>query len=397
MKSRYPEPVRTRTILATAVLTVAALASVPGGAGAQDAGAPAGPTDEAAAAEAGRQAGAPQGAGVASIAALSANGGPLPPQQFTSARVFATQYNPNTPGSVEVALPDKCAKFAALRQASTLASQGCPPGYALGLDYRVVVTRDNGRYAVIPLKDSGPWNIDDNYWDFGPGNSRPRRFGAGLPAGVPEAQAAFANGYNWSNNCLDLNRQPTGRGGGTDQFGRCVLNPAGIDLSMAAVAQLGLGVGQNEWVTVTYLWEPIRNNIVSVHSGQLIDVAGLSTAPGGRVIQWPDNGGRNQQWRFEWLSPGTFRIVSVNSGQVLDVAGVSPADGAPVIRWPWNGGINQQWRFEPVGDAFRIVSAFSDKVLDVAGESFDMGGILIQWPRNGGANQHWRLAPMGNG
>ncbi|MGI9023745.1 MAG: RICIN domain-containing protein [Acidimicrobiales bacterium] len=387
---------RTRTGLPTVViLTLFLLASAPGGAGAQAPDQP-GPIDTGKAAEAGRQAGPPQGAGVASETFLAA-GGPIPPQQFTSARVFATQYHPNTPGSVEVALPDKCAKFAALRNTAALAQYACGPGYGLGLDYRVVVTRDNGTQAVIPLKDSGPWNIDDNYWDFGPGSPRPRRFGAGLPPGVPEAQAAFANGYNWSDNCGDLNRQPTGRGGGTDQFGRCVLNPAGIDLSMAAVSQLGLGVGQNEWVTVTYLWEPMRNNISSVHSAKLIDVAGESTSIGGQVIQWAANGGRNQQWRFEWLSPGTFRIVSVHSGQVLDVAGASPADGAQVIQWPWNGGINQQWRFEPAGDAFQIVSAFSNKVLDVAGGQQGDGAPLIQWPRNDGANQQWRLAPIGNG
>jgi hypothetical protein len=35
-----------------------------------------------------------------------------------------------------------------------------------------------------------------------------------------------------------------------------VLNPAGIDLSPAAAAQLGLTAYKNEWVTVTFLWEP---------------------------------------------------------------------------------------------------------------------------------------------
>ena len=35
-----------------------------------------------------------------------------------------------------------------------------------------------------------------------------------------------------------------------------VLNPAGIDLSPAAAAQLGLPAYKNEWVTVTFLWEP---------------------------------------------------------------------------------------------------------------------------------------------
>ncbi len=388
---------RARTVLSSVVVVaLLSLASMAGGAGAQTGSTRPGPTDEKQATEAGRQAG-DGNRQVGSARYSSLVPGEVGPQQFTSVRVFATQYNPNTPGSVEVAVPDKCAKFAALRDTGALAQTGCPAaGYPLGLDYRVVVFNDNGKNAVIPVKDSGPWNIDDNYWDFGPGSPRPRRFGADLAPGLPEAQAAFSNGYRTTSNCLNLNGQPSGHSGPTDQFGRCVLNPAGIDLSAAAASQLGFsGSG---WVTVTFLWEPLRNNIVSVSSNKVVDVAGGSTDPGGRVIQWSPNGGPNQQWRFLALGADTFAVQSVNSGQVLDVAGASLADGAQVIQWPWNGGANQWWRFESVGNgAFRIVSVSSGKVVDVAGGSFAEGGTVIQWPWNGGANQQWRLAPIGNG
>ncbi len=389
---------RARTVLSAVVaMALLSLASMAGGAGAQTREGRPGPTDEKQATEAGRNANRDTGrqASSAQFAALNSTG--LGPQQFTTVRVFATQYNPNTPGSFEVAVPDKCAKFAALRDTGALNQLRCPAaGYPLGLDYRVVVTRDSGQSAVIPVKDSGPWNIDDNYWDFGPGSPRSRRFGADLSPGLPAAQAAFSNGYHTSQNCLGLNGQASGHAGGTDQFGRCVLNPAGIDLSAAAASQLGFsGSG---WVTVTFLWEPLRNDIVSVSSAKVVDVAGVSTDPGGRVIQWSPNGGPNQQWRFLALNADTFVIQSVNSGQVLDVAGASTADGAQVIQWPWNGGANQWWRFEPVGDgAFRIVSVSSGKLVDVAGVSFAEGGTVIQWPWNGGANQQWRMAPIGNG
>ncbi|MEN3316092.1 MAG: hypothetical protein V7605_2326 [Acidimicrobiaceae bacterium] len=386
---------RARTLLVVVVaMVMVGVASLSAGAGAQTGPARPGPADENEAAAAGRQARA--GAGLSKAAGFAAaTPASVGPQQFTSARVFATQYNPTPPGSFDVALPDKCAKFAALGLTSTLSATGCPPGYAVGLDYRVVVTRDNGQSAVIPLKDSGPWNIDDNYWDYGPNTPRPRRFAADLPPGVPETQAAFSNGYHSSANCLDLNGQPTGHAGGTDQFGRCVLNPAGIDLSRAAASQLG--IAGNDWVTVTFLWEPLRNNMVSMSSGKLIDVAGASRAPGAPVIQWSANGGVNQQWRFLRLSADIFVIQSVNSGEVLDVAGASTADGAQVIQWPWNGGANQWWRFEPVGTAYRMVSMSSGKVIDVAGASSAEGGTVIQWPWNGGPNQQWRLSPTGNG
>jgi hypothetical protein len=182
---------------------------------------------------------------------------------YATHRVFATRYDPHVQGSVEVAVPDQCAKFAALGQASTLRNFGCPAGYALGLDYRVIVTRDNGQSATIPVKDVGPWNVDDNYW-AAPGSPRPRRLFADLPPGLPEAQAAFQNGYNTKPNCLELDATTaTNRTAGTDQYGRCVLNPAGIDLSTAAATQLGMG---NEFVTVTFLWERLQPLVVAMAS-----------------------------------------------------------------------------------------------------------------------------------
>jgi hypothetical protein len=53
-----------------------------------------------------------------------------------------------------------------------------------------------------------------------------------LPTGLPEAEAAFFDGYN----------------GGNDQFGRPVLNPAGVDLTPEAAARLGLDPLENAWV-----------------------------------------------------------------------------------------------------------------------------------------------------
>lgn len=218
------------------------------------------PYDAGRAAEAGRSAQAAEdpapGAAVSASSELTL--------RFATHQVFATQYQPNTPGSVEVAVPDKCAKFAALGNSTVLRDFGCPSGYALGLDWRVVVTRTNGRSLTIPVKDVGPWNTDDNYW-AAPGSSRPRRLFRDLPAGVPEAQAAFNQDYN-AKPCKNLDGTPSGRVDGADQFDRCVLNPAGIDLSVAAAAQLGLGPLENANVSVTFLWERLDPVVVATAS-----------------------------------------------------------------------------------------------------------------------------------
>ncbi|MDQ4069677.1 MAG: RICIN domain-containing protein [Actinomycetota bacterium] len=394
--------------LILAIVTLAALmAPATTGAGAQTGGAapvegdvqPT-PQSEEQAAEAGRQAGPPPDARVVAGegpgAATPGTGGSHT-LAFATFRVFATQYQPNTPGSVEVAVPDKCAKFAALKNQTVLNQFGCPAGYRLDLDYRVAVTRDNGQSAIFPVKDVGPWNIDDNYW-AGPGSSRPRRMFGDLRRGTPEAQAAFYNGYNTVPNCISLaTGQPSGRPGGADQFGRCVLNPAGIDLSVEAAKQLGLGPNENAWATVSFLWEPLDTTIAVGHSGKNLDVNYVSLDRGAQAIQWPANGGRNQAWRFIPVAPNVFNIQVQHSGMYLDVEGASTADGARVIQWPANGGVNQQWRLEPVGTAgaYNFVAQHSGKLLDVAGVSLADGAPIIQWPRNGGANQQWRPAIAG--
>ena len=100
-------------------------------------------------------------------------------------------------------------------------------------DYSVKVCNPaNGTCLTQPVWDVGPWNTHDDYWS----PSDVRENWSDLPQGTPEAQAAYANGYN----------------GGKDEFGRAVANPAGIDLADGTFADLGLT--DNGYVDVTYLW-----------------------------------------------------------------------------------------------------------------------------------------------
>jgi hypothetical protein len=107
---------------------------------------------------------------------------------------------------------------------------------------RVLSPNGSGQYSVqvcgparcetAPVWDVGPWNTHDDHWNL----SAQREQWKDLPQGLPEAQAAYQNGYN----------------GGRDEFGRQVANPAGIDLADGTFYNIGLN--GNGWVTVTYLW-----------------------------------------------------------------------------------------------------------------------------------------------
>ncbi|GAA2187555.1 hypothetical protein [Micromonospora lupini] len=101
-------------------------------------------------------------------------------------------------------------------------------------DYTVrVCTTTGARCEYAPVWDVGPWNTRDDYWN----PPAVRENWKNLPQGRPEAQAAYQSGYN----------------GGRDQFGRTVLNPAGIDLADGTFID-GLRLTTNAWVDVAYLW-----------------------------------------------------------------------------------------------------------------------------------------------
>ena len=96
-----------------------------------------------------------------------------------------------------------------------------------------VCRTDGSKCEYAPVWEVGPWNERDDYWN----PSSVRAEFKNLPQGKPEAQAAYLEGYN----------------GKKDDSGRTVLNPSGIDLA-DGVFWDGLGMSDNGYVNVTYLW-----------------------------------------------------------------------------------------------------------------------------------------------
>jgi hypothetical protein len=128
-------------------------------------------------------------------------------------RVFATQYTGNS--EREVALPHRNLKF--------------------GRQPRVRIWRVSGGPSVGPkVKEIGPWNTYDNYWMREKDRTMFRR----VPRCKPEAQVAYYQNFNK----------------GKDEFGRKVLNPAGIDITPDVARSMGLEKHQNAWVWVRFPW-----------------------------------------------------------------------------------------------------------------------------------------------
>jgi LysM repeat protein len=142
--------------------------------------------------------------------------------------IYATRYD--SKGAYYVALPDQCVKFT--NGGNRLCEKD---GYVVGQRYDVYVSYKKGVAARVG--ESGPWNVDDAYWATW-GDPTPRRMFADLSLGMPEAQAAYFNGYN----------------GGADQYGRKVTAPYGIDLARQVSVDIGLEPGNNDWIQVGFLW-----------------------------------------------------------------------------------------------------------------------------------------------
>ncbi|MDH6133428.1 O-glycosyl hydrolase [Kitasatospora sp. MAA4] len=136
--------------------------------------------------------------------------------------------------------------------------------------------------------------------------------------------------------------------------------------------------------------------LVSANSGQLLDAYAQGTADGTPVIQWPADGGANQQWRLTSTGDGYYTVTGVASGKVLDVPNLSTVPETQLDLWSANGGTNQQWLVVPTGGGSYTLESRSDgELLDVDGASLLMGAKAIQWPADGGANQRWQLVKIG--
>ncbi|MFA5858853.1 MAG: hypothetical protein WC955_07285 [Elusimicrobiota bacterium] len=134
--------------------------------------------------------------------------------------VFMTQYAGYT--SYEVSLPHYKIKFSSPK--------------------RSVIIRRGTKTVTVTVREAGPWNICDNYWD-----ATGRQCGSDLARGMPEAQAAFQKGYNSGYGCYFscLN-------GNTKRYH--VGNPAGLDATPNVAAALGLGYAANAWVQLEFPW-----------------------------------------------------------------------------------------------------------------------------------------------
>ncbi|SFW78719.1 beta-L-arabinofuranosidase domain-containing protein [Amycolatopsis australiensis] len=137
------------------------------------------------------------------------------------------------------------------------------------------------------------------------------------------------------------------------------------------------------------------SRLVNVGSGLLLGIENMSTADGGRALQWSDNGTADHNW--ELVTDGTaVKFRNANSGKVLGVRDVSTADNAQVLQWSDNGTADHRWTVADQGDGtVKIRNVNSGKLLTIENGSAAAGAFAVQGPDSGAAATRWRIVRNG--
>jgi len=166
-----------------------------------------------------------------------------------------------------------------------------------------------------------------------------------------------------------------------------------------AYPQKSVGTDNQLWKFVA---DPAGSGYYFIESklGNVVDVAGASTAPGTPLDAYPQKstGTDNQLWQIvpDSAGSGYFFIESKLNSNVIDAARASTAPGTPLDASPQKstGTDNQLWQFvaDPAGYCF-IMSKLNGNVIDVAGASTAPGTKLdaYPWKYAGYDNQLWNV------
>ncbi|MFM9589427.1 beta-L-arabinofuranosidase domain-containing protein [Streptomyces scabiei] len=131
--------------------------------------------------------------------------------------------------------------------------------------------------------------------------------------------------------------------------------------------------------------------LTNVGSGLVLGIQNMSTADGGRALQWNDSGTADHDWQM--ITDGSaVRLRNAHSGKVLGVQDMSTADNATVLQWSDTGTADHRWTLLDQGDGtHKIRNAHSGKLLAIADNSTAVGAFAVQAPDDGSADNRWRI------
>jgi hypothetical protein len=136
--------------------------------------------------------------------------------------------------------------------------------------------------------------------------------------------------------------------------------------------------------------------IVSANGGGCLDAPlPRPSATPWFVQQSPCNGGKNQSWIFQWVSPETYLVKSAyDSSLCLDLPNFSTSMHQQIQLYPCNGGTNQQWQIPQLNSTLAEIwphDAAAVMCLDVADGIARQQATIQLFPCQGSGNQEWKF------
>ncbi|WP_323748099.1 RICIN domain-containing protein [Catenulispora rubra] len=161
-----------------------------------------------------------------------------------------------------------------------------------------------------------------------------------------------------------------------------------------------LDVAAGTWSGTSNPGAAAGSYLTNRQSSLAMDVSGASKDTSGRIIQWTDHHGLNQQWTLTRVAGNVYTLRNVNSGLCLAPSNDSIAAGVQLGQSTCDiADPGRQWAFDAVGpytaaaDAdYELVNLGSGQAIDVLNNSTAIGAAVGQWPTDGGANQDWVLS-----
>ncbi|MDY0130109.1 MAG: RICIN domain-containing protein [Methanosarcina vacuolata] len=140
-------------------------------------------------------------------------------------------------------------------------------------------------------------------------------------------------------------------------------------------------------VTVVNAFDPAKSyKIMSLSSGKVMSVAGISHDNGADIHQYEYRNQDNQKWKIIQLSgadKGYYRIVSVNSGKCLEIGGWSTQEGSKANQYQCHNGDNQKFYLVPIKTCnleYIIKNKNSGMILGVQDNSLENLADIVQYP-----------------
>ncbi|MDT0488105.1 RICIN domain-containing protein [Streptomyces doebereineriae] len=258
----------------------------------------------------------------------------------------------------------------------------------------------NGMYYVFGSHLTG-WSLNDNIYATatslgGPWSSF-RNFAApgthtygSQTANVITVQGSSGTSYLYAGdrwNTADL---------GSSKLIWLPMTIKGTTVNVGQYPTWSLDATAGTWTTGSGLPTAGNHTLTNPNSSMVMDVASGSTANGANIIQWPSNGGTNQQWTLTKVADNIYTLKSVKSGLCLDVPNQSATTGVQLQQWTCNGGTNQQWFLDLVGSysgsTYMLAGVGSDLNLGITGASTTQGTAVAQETGTGATSQQWSLS-----